>query len=34
VRAALENIAIHEICGGVEELRQIDHVWRPCFAAA
>jgi hypothetical protein len=26
VRAALENIAIHEIRGGVKELRQIDHV--------
>jgi hypothetical protein len=26
VRAALENIAIHEIRGGVEELRQSDHV--------
>src|SRR5260221_7319656 len=26
VRAALENIAIHEIRGGVEELRKSDHV--------
>jgi len=26
LRAALENIAIHEIRGGVKELRQIDHV--------
>ena len=26
VRAALENIAIHKIRGGVEELRQSDHV--------
>src|SRR5258708_4270236 len=26
VRAALENMAIHEICGGVEELRKSDHV--------
>ena len=26
LRAAFENVAIHEICGDVEELRQRDHV--------